>query len=205
MRLIVGLGNPGARYERTRHNVGFRVVEAFAKRHRLAFDEHEKDALVARGRVAGRSVVLAKPLTFMNLSGKAVALLVRAYAEVLSDLFVVYDDVDLPLGRLRIRESGSAGTHNGMESIVSSLESGAFPRLRFGIRGATLAESIDLADYVLEPFEAGEEELVEATVARAVDALFLFVRDDLRRAMNTFNREPATGQDSHDQTSGNAR
>ncbi|HEU5162334.1 MAG TPA: aminoacyl-tRNA hydrolase [Thermoanaerobaculia bacterium] len=195
MRLVVGLGNPGAKYERTRHNVGFRVLDAFAAKHRVAIATHEKDALTGKGRVAGQSVMLAKPLTFMNLSGKAVALLVRAYLESPADMLVVYDDIDLPLGKLRLRERGSAGTHNGMESILGSLETGGFPRLRFGIRGAGYSQSNDLARYVLDDFDPDEEPLVEEAIARASDALLLFVRGDLRRAMNTFNRDPETPRD----------
>ncbi|HEY0590737.1 MAG TPA: aminoacyl-tRNA hydrolase [Thermoanaerobaculia bacterium] len=190
MRLIVGLGNPGAKYERTRHNVGFRVVDAFAAKYRIDVSTHEKDALTGRGRVAGQSVMLAKPLTFMNLSGKAVSLLLRAYLDSPEDLLVVYDDIDLPLGKLRLRERGSAGTHNGMESILGSLETGAFPRLRFGIRGTTYSPSDDLARYVLDDFASDEEPVVAEAVARASDALLLFARGDLRRAMNTFNRDP---------------
>lgn len=190
MRLIVGLGNPGAQYAKTRHNVGWRVIDAFAAKYRIDVATHEKDAMTGRGRVAGQSVMLARPLTYMNLSGKAVSLLVRAYVESVADLLVVYDDIDLPLGKLRLRERGSAGTHNGMESILASLETGAFPRLRFGIRGTTYAQSDDLARYVLEDFEADEEPVVGDAVARACDALLLFARGDLRRAMNTFNREP---------------
>lgn len=190
MRLIVGLGNPGAKYERTRHNIGFRVVDAFAAKYRIDVATHEKDALTGRGRVAGQSVMLAKPLTFMNLSGKAVALLMRAYLESASDLLVIYDDIDLPLGKLRVRERGSAGTHNGMDSVIGSLETGAFARLRFGIRGATYSQSDDLARYVLDEFAPDEEPAVAEGVTRACDALLLFARGDLKRAMNTVNRDP---------------
>ncbi len=203
MRLIVGLGNPGANYERTRHNAGFRVIDAFAAKYRIGVGTHEKDALTGKGRVAGQSVMLAKPLTFMNLSGKAVSLLVRAYVESPEDLLVVYDDIDLPLGKLRLRERGSAGTHNGMESIIGSLETGSFPRLRFGIRGTTYSQTDDLARYVLDEFEPEEETAVAAGIARAMDALLLFARGDLRRAMNTFNRDPEPSRD--DQASTDAR
>lgn len=209
MRLIVGLGNPGRSYENHRHNIGFRVVEAFARRHRMQFDLHEKDASLARGRVAGNAVLLARPLTFMNLSGKAVSALVRAVLDGPDEMMVVYDDIDLPLGKLRIRERGSAGTHNGMESIVSSLETGEFPRLRFGIRGPGYDEARDLARYVLEDFTPDEGPLIGPAVDRACDALLLFVRGDLRRAMNSFNRDPEPESDrpepSHDQTSSNSR
>lgn len=195
MRLVVGLGNPGATYERTRHNVGFRVLDAFAAKHRIGISTHEKDALTGKGRVAGQSVMLAKPLTFMNLSGKAVSLLVRAYLDSPEDMLVVYDDIDLPLGKLRLRERGSAGTHNGMESILGSLETGSFPRLRFGIRGTGYSQSNDLARYVLDDFDPDEEPVVEEAIARASDALLLFVRGDLKRAMNTFNRDPESSRD----------
>jgi PTH1 family peptidyl-tRNA hydrolase len=188
MRLIVGLGNPGAEYERTRHNIGWQVVDAFAAKFRIAVTHHEKNAMTGTGRVAGGSVMVAKPLTYMNLSGDAVRLLVNAYLESTDDLMVVYDDIDLPLAKLRIRPNGSSGTHNGMRSIVGTLGSERFPRLRFGVRGPTYSER--LRDYVLEPFEADEEPLVQRGIERAVDALLLFARGDLRRAMNEFNRDP---------------
>lgn len=194
MKLIVGLGNPGAEYEGTRHNMGFRVVETFAARYRVALDRHEKNAMVGSGRVAGNAVVLAKPLTFMNVSGSAVSLLVRAHLETPADLLVVYDDVDLPLGKIRLREGGSPGTHNGMKSIVAALGTDRFPRLRFGIRGEELDGRRDLADFVLDRFEPEEHEQVAAAVTRAVEAAFLFARDDLRRAMNQFNRDPVPAE-----------
>ena len=190
MKLIVGLGNPGAEYEGTRHNIGFRTVEAFAERYRLRFDTHEKNALTGRGRVAGNAIMVAKPLTYMNVSGAAVSLLVRAYLESPSDLLVVYDEVDLPLAKIRVREGGSAGTHNGMKSIIESLGTDRFPRLRFGIRGEDFDGRRDLADFVLDRFEPEEEERVSVGIQRAVEAAFLFARDDLRRAMNQFNRDP---------------
>jgi len=186
MKLIVGLGNPGPEYERTRHNVGWQAVDAFAKKFRIDVARHEKNALTGTGRVAGGSVLVAKPLTFMNLSGDAVRLLVNAYAETPADMIVVYDDIDLPLGRLRIRPNGSAGTHNGMRSIVAELGTENFPRLRIGV-GAPQGK---LRDYVLDAFAPDEQPLVEDAIKRSIDALVLFMRDDLRRAMNEFNRGP---------------
>ena len=188
MKLIIGLGNPGAEYERSRHNIGWNVVDAFAKKFRIDISKHEKDAMTGEGRVAGGSVKVAKPLTFMNLSGDAVRLLVNAYLESTDDLLVVYDDIDLPLARLRIRPSGSAGTHNGMRSIVASLATERFPRLRFGVRGTEYPDG-RLRDYVLDEFTAEEMPLVNRGIERAVDALVLFARGDLRRAMNEFNRD----------------
>ena len=190
MNLIVGLGNPGPEYERTRHNVGWQVVDAFARKFRIDVTRHEKNALTGTGRVAGGSVLVAKPLTYMNLSGDAVRLLINAYAESPEEMIVVYDDIDLPVGKLRIRESGSAGTHNGMRSIVETLATERFPRLRIGI-GA--ADGGPLRDYVLDEFAPDEQPIVERAITRAVDALVLFIRGDLRRAMNEFNRDPDAG------------
>ena len=197
MKLIVGLGNPGAEYERSRHNVGWMVVDAFARKFRIAISKHEKEAMTGEGRVAGGSVKIAKPLTFMNLSGDAVKLLVNAYLDSTDDLLVVYDDIDLPLARLRIRPSGSAGTHNGMRSIVASLATERFPRLRFGVRGAEYPDG-RLRDYVLDDFIAEEAPLVSRGIERAVDALVLFARDDLRRAMNEFNRDTIESSEKDD-------
>jgi PTH1 family peptidyl-tRNA hydrolase len=187
MKLIVGLGNPGPDYEKTRHNAGWHVVDAFARKFRIAVTKHEKNALTGSGRVGGGGVMVAKPLTFMNLSGDAVRLLVNAYIESLNDVIVVYDDIDLPLGKLRIRPSGSAGTHNGMRSIIGELGSEAFPRLRVGIG---VQEQGRLRDYVLDEFTADEQPVIDRAIERAVDALVLFCRGDLKRAMNQFNRDP---------------
>src|SRR6266508_401612 len=159
MKLIVGLGNPGPEYAATRHNIGWKAVDAFASKFRIRIEKHEKNAMTGQGRVAGGSVVVAKPLTFMNLSGDSVKLLINAYTESLDELIVVYDDVDLPLGKLRIRPSGSAGTHNGMRSIVTALESEKFARLRIGIRGVDASGR--LHDYVLDEFTPEEAETVE--------------------------------------------
>ena len=187
MKLIVGLGNTGPEYEKTRHNVGWQVVDAFARKFRIELSTHEKNAMTGTGRVAGGSVMVAKPLTYMNLSGDAVRLLSNAYLESTDDLMVVYDDIDLPLGRLRIRPNGSSGTHNGMRSIIGTLGSERFPRLRIGIGSA---EQGRLRDYVLDEFTAEEQPLVDRAIERAVSALLLFARGDLRRAMNEFNKDP---------------
>ena len=185
MKLIVGLGNPGPEYAKTRHNVGWQVVDAFARKFRIEVTTHEKNAMTGSGRVAGGSVMIAKPLTYMNLSGDAVRLLVNAYLDSTDDLMVVYDDIDLPLGKLRIRPNGSSGTHNGMRSIIGTLGSERFPRLRVGIGSS---EQGKLRDYVLDEFPPEEQEAVDAAIDRAVSALVLFARGDLRRAMNEFNQ-----------------
>ena len=200
MKLIVGLGNPGNEYARSRHNVGWMIADAFAQKFRIRIDKHEKDAMTGVGRVAGGAVMVAKPVAYMNNSGDAVKLLADAYVESLQDLIVVYDEVDLPLGKLRIRERGSSGTHNGMRSVVASLASESFPRLRFGVRGESYSESGRLRDYVLDDFEESELPAVSRGVERAVDALVLFARGDLRRAMNEFNRESDSDPDPSETT-----
>lgn len=187
MKLIIGLGNPGPQYERTRHNVGWHVLDAFAKKFRIEITKHEKNALTGAGRVAGGSVTVAKPLTYMNLSGDAVRLLANAYIESPDDLMIVYDDIDLPAGKLRIRPNGSPGTHNGMRSVIATLGHERIPRLRVGVGAPDAAGH--LRDYVLDEFSAEEQPLMEKAIARAVDALVLFARGDLKRAMNEFNRD----------------
>jgi PTH1 family peptidyl-tRNA hydrolase len=195
MKLIVGLGNPGSEYERTRHNIGWQVIDAFARKFRIELDTHEKNAMTGRGRVAGGAVMVARPLTYMNLSGDAIKLLVNAYADSTDELMVVYDDIDLPVGKLRIRPNGSSGTHNGMRSIVSSLASERFARLRFGVRGAGYGKNA-LRDYVLDEFDADDQPAVARGIERSLDALVLFARGDLRRAMNEFNRDTDAPQES---------
>ncbi|HJW92708.1 MAG TPA: aminoacyl-tRNA hydrolase [Thermoanaerobaculia bacterium] len=187
MKLIVGLGNPGDGYAKTRHNAGWMVVDAFAKKFRIDMNRHEKESMTGEGRVAGGSVKVAKPLTYMNLSGDAVRLLVNAYLDSTDDLMVVFDEIDLPLGKLRIKPDGSAGTHNGMRSIVESIGTERFARLRVGVRGESHAD-YRLRDYVLDEFTPEEQPALDDAIARAVDALVLFARGDLKRAMNEFNR-----------------
>src|SRR6185369_6742309 len=174
MKLIVGLGNPGEGYAKTRHNAGWMVVDAFARKFRIDVTRHEKESMTGEGRVAGG----------------AVRLLVNAYLDSTDDLIVVFDEIDLPLGKLRIKPSGSAGTHNGVRSIVESLGTERFARLRVGVRGETQAD-YRLRDYVLDEFTPEESPIVEKTIERAVDALVLFARGDLKRAMNEFNRDPS--------------
>jgi len=198
VKLIVGLGNPGSEYARSRHNAGWMIVDAFAEKFRIDIRKHEKDALTGTGRVAGGSVMVAKPLTYMNNSGDVVKLLTDGYVDSLHDLIIVTDDIDLPLGKLRIRQNGSSGTHNGMRSVVASLASESFPRLRFGVRGANYAEVGRLRDYVLDDFEDSELPVVGRSIERAGDALLLFARGDLKRAMNAFNRDPESESESED-------
>ena len=188
MVLLVGLGNPGPRYRGTYHNVGFDVVEEIARRHGVAFGAAPADALVARWRRPGRDVLLVKPLTFMNLSGRAVGDLQRFYKVDPEALLVIVDDVNLPAGRVRLRARGSAGGHNGLKSIIGCLGTDGFPRLRVGVgRGDPRR---DLADHVLARVPADERERLREAVALAADAAECFAEAGVLEAMNRFNAAP---------------
>lgn len=187
MKLIVGLGNPGQKYRGTRHNVGFEVVDLVASRHALTWESAPAGALVARWR--GRSTLLAKPLTFMNLSGQAVGDLARFFKIDLADLLVIVDEVHLAVGRLRARPSGSAGGHNGLKSLIGLLGTDQFARLRVGVGRGDARR--DLADHVLARFDSDERAIVEETVVRAADAVELFVSEGIAAVMNRFNANPA--------------
>lgn len=191
MKLVVGLGNPGPEYRDTRHNVGFLVADELARRWRVPDAWREKfAALHIKTMVGDDAVVLAKPLTYMNLSGQAVAGLAGFYKIEPADMLVVTDDVALPLGRLRARPEGSAGGHNGLKSIIQHLGTQAFPRLRVGVgRGD---DRRDLADHVLGRFAPDERETVSAAVLRAADATERFLSDGIERVMSAFNAATQT-------------
>ena len=191
MKLIVGLGNPGREYRDTRHNVGFMVVEEIAGRYALSWSQAPSqvpDALVAK-RYGSDPLLLAKPLTFMNLSGGAVAGLARYYDVPVADVLIVVDEAALPFGRLRARARGSAGGHNGLKSVIERLGTAEFPRLRLGVgRGD---DRRDLSDHVLSTFERGERAELESFIARAADAAEMFAAEGIGKVMNTYNPEPA--------------
>ena len=187
MKLIVGLGNPGAKYRGTRHNVGFAVVDELARRASADFESAPAEALMAKWR--SRDTLIAKPMTYMNLSGQAVGELVRYFKIDVVDLLVIFDEVHLPLGRLRARARGSAGGHNGLKSIIERLGTTEFSRLRLGVgRGDGRR---DLANHVLSIFERSERAELEAFITRAADAVELFAAEGILAVMNTYNPEPA--------------
>ena len=198
MKLIVGLGNPGPEYRDSRHNAGFMVLDEIARRHHLTWamaPAQLPDALVAKKfrplgaeASAKAAVLLSKPLTFMNRSGDAVAALSRYYDVEPVDLLVVVDDIDIPFGRLRTRASGSAGTHNGLRSVVERLGT-QFPRLRVGVGRGDARR--DLADHVLAKFEPAEREQLESIVTRAADAAEMFAVEGIVKVMNTYNADDA--------------
>jgi len=191
MKLIVGLGNPGKTYARNRHNVGFQCLNHFARLHSIHFDRRQCQARVGTGKVSGEKLLLAKPGTFVNLSGKSVAGLVQKHHIPLSDLLVIYDDLDLPLGRIRLRQSGSSGGHKGMNSIISALSSEDFPRIRVGIgrpQGEKQSMSDDaIVDYVLSDFSSQEEAIIKPAIAKVAEAIDCFLTEGIKAAMNRFN------------------
>lgn len=194
LSLIVGLGNPGSEYAAHRHNIGFQVLQALAGMHGLSFAREKKaKARVAEGRIGERPVLLAKPQTFMNLSGKSVRRLSRDRQITPDRILVVCDDLDLPLGRLRIRPKGGSGGQKGLRSIIEALGSQDFARLRVGI-GRPLG-SIDPAEYVLLPFADEEKSLLAETVSRAVEAVESWLADGIVATMDRFNRPPSSADD----------
>ena len=190
MRLVVGLGNPGSRYRRTRHNVGFMVVDRLAARWRIAVGGRRHEAEVGVGEIAGVRAVLSKPQTFMNASGEAVARLRRAYRVTPAEIVVIHDDLDIAPGRLRVRGGGSAGGHQGVASLIAALGA-EFARVRVGI-GRPPGGS-DPVDFVLSPFTAEEWAMVEGVIERAAEGVESLFREGLERTMNVFNVRCATG------------
>ena len=185
--LIAGLGNPGREYAQTRHNVGFQIVTRLAESHGLNFSRMQNAALVAAGRIGDVRVVLAKPQTWMNESGKAIGPLARFYKVESARLLVVYDDLDIPAGTLRLRSEGGGGGHKGMRSVIEQRGGQDFPRLRVGV--GRPPGRMDAADYVLQPFTRDEEILMDGARDRAIAAIECFLAEGIVAAMNRFNTQ----------------
>ncbi len=193
MKLVVGLGNPGPKYAHTRHNVGFRVVDLLAKRHGVSFSPNRWQAMTARCQVDEVPCLLVKPMTYMNLSGEAVGPLARFYKVPPEAILLVYDDMDLPLGTLRMRPKGSPGGHKGVASVIQHLGTTEIPRLRIGI--GRPPGGMDPAAYVLAPFSEEEEAIIAGVVENAADAVECWLTKGLEAAMNWVNargRPPVT-------------
>jgi len=191
MKLIVGLGNPGKTYAHNRHNIGFLCLNYFARLHSIRFDHRQCRARVSLAEVGGKQLLLAKPGTFVNISGESVACLVRKHDTILSDLLVIYDDLDLPLGKIRLRQSGGSGGHKGMNSIISALGSEDFPRIRVGI-GRPHSEEQPISEdaivnYVLSDFSRQEEAIIKPVIATVSEAIDCFLTQGIEAAMSKFN------------------
>ncbi len=184
MYIIVGLGNIGRKYQGTRHNIGFDTVEYLASKHDIKINKLKHKAMLGEGIIAGEKVILAQPQTFMNLSGEAVLALVNYYDLPLENLIVIYDDIDIELGALRIRKKGSAGTHNGMKNIIMLLNDDKFPRIRIGVGRD---ERMDLKDFVLSRYHKDEVKPMETAVKRCCEAIECLISDGVDMAMNKYN------------------
>lgn len=184
MYVIAGLGNPGKEYEKTRHNMGFLVVDRLAEKCGIKVNKLKHKALMGDGRIGGEKVLLVKPQTYMNLSGESLREVVRYYDVEMSDLIVIYDDFDLETGALRIRKKGSAGSHNGMKSVIYQLQSDEFPRVRIGI-GAS--GGLDWKDFVTGRISSAEADVLAETLDKAADAIISIIEDGIDVAMNRFN------------------
>lgn len=187
MYLIVGLGNPGREYALTRHNIGFETIDYLARKKQVAIIKEEHHGISGSFFENGEKVTLVKPMTYMNNSGECVAAFADYYDIPLDKILVIYDDIDLDAGRIRIRKKGSAGTHNGMRSILYHLQDENFPRIRIGI--GKKPPQWDLADYVLSKFQPDEIETMQHAVIQAAEAIELFIKEDIDTAMNRLNRK----------------
>jgi PTH1 family peptidyl-tRNA hydrolase len=185
MKIIVGLGNPGYTYRRTRHNIGYMVVNALAEAREIRIRRGKYQCMWGEGEVGKERVLLVRPITFMNASGVSVAGVLKHYDCAMSDLLVVCDDVNLDLGKMRLRRSGSAGGHNGMTSIIKQLHTEEFPRLRIGVNRPP--EGVDMMSYVLGAFRRGEWPVVNEVIAKAAQAVETWVYYGIDEAMNRFN------------------
>lgn len=185
MYLIAGLGNPGHEYEKTRHNIGFRVLDAIAEEAGIDVGEKKNKGLCGKGMFAGEKVILVKPQTFMNASGECIREVADYYKIEPENIIIIFDDISLDPGKLRIRKKGSAGGHNGIKSIIANLSTQDFPRVKFGI--GDKPKGYDLADYVLGRFSKEDEEVISENLPRAVKAVELMIREGAEAAMNQMN------------------
>ena len=185
MKIIAGLGNPAAKYEGTRHNTGFAVIDQLAEKYSIRVNTNRQRGLCGAGIIGGEKVLLVKPLTFMNLSGECIRPLMDYYKLEPSELLVIYDDISLEIGQIRIRAKGSAGGHNGMKSIIGHLGTQEFPRIKVGVGGKP--EQMDLADYVLGHFSREEQAAIKESVKLAAEASEFILTDGVKEAMNRFN------------------
>ena len=185
MYVIAGLGNPGKQYENTKHNIGFMAIDYLADKHGIDINKIKFKGLYGEGKIAGEKVILLKPQTYMNLSGESIREIMNFYKLPPENLFVIYDDVDLEMGKIRIRKKGSAGSHNGMKSIIYQLANHDFPRFRVGIDGERKG---DLARYVLGGFSKDNVELIEKAIVNVAEAIEYALKFDIDSAMNIYNK-----------------
>ena len=186
MFIVVGLGNPGLKYKNTRHNVGFSVLDLIASELNINIGKLKHRAIIGEGNVGEEKIVLVKPQTYMNLSGESIKEIVDWYRADILKLILIYDDIDLPLGKIRIRRSGSAGSHNGMRSILYHIKSEQFPRIRIGI--GKPSQDFELAEFVLSKFTSEESEIIKHSIEKAAKATLAIIKNDIEYAINNFSQ-----------------
>jgi PTH1 family peptidyl-tRNA hydrolase len=197
MYIIAGLGNPGKRYENTRHNLGFITIDAIARENGIHVNKIKHKALVGEGIISGQRVLLVKPQTYMNLSGESIREVIEYYKTEPENLLVIYDDIDIPLGQIRVRKKGSAGTHNGMRSIIYQIQTDLFPRIRIGIGGE---RKRGLINYVIGGFKKEEKETIEDAVIRAAKAAVSILEKGIEKTMSEYNVKPKqTGEEQENE------
>lgn len=185
MNLIVGLGNPGEKYKNTKHNTGFRAIDVLSEKLSIDVSKNKFSAKIGQGMVQDKKIILAKPQTYMNLSGESIVQIMDYYKIAPEDLYVIYDDIDIDVGKLRIRKRGSAGTHNGMRNIIYMLQDDNFPRFRIGI--SKPGENMDLISYVITPFTKQQDEHIQKVLELCADAVIMSLNDGIDKAMNKYN------------------
>ncbi|MBI5071704.1 aminoacyl-tRNA hydrolase [Candidatus Falkowbacteria bacterium] len=190
MKIIIGLGNPGEKYENTRHNIGFAVVSSF-KFQVSSFPDwkinKKFNSEISEGKINGEKIILLKPHTFMNNSGQAVAVATNFYKVKPADILIIHDDIDLPLGKMRVKKDGSSGGHRGIESIITALGTNNFPRLKIGVGPKERPKNFDAANFVLKKFGKGEEKTLNLIIKKATEAVAVILSDGVQEAMNKFN------------------
>ena len=197
MFVIAGLGNPGKKYEKTRHNMGFLVIDKLAEKNDIKVNKIKHKSLVGDGFISGRKSLLVKPQTYMNLSGEAIREVVDYYDVAMEELIVIYDDFDLEIGTIRIRKNGSAGSHNGMKNIIQHLHDSDFPRIRLGIGKSG---NLDWKDFVLGKLGGDEQKAIDEAVENAADAIMCILEEGIDRAMNKYNvKAKPAGKEQSDQ------
>jgi len=190
LKVVVGLGNPGLQYEFSRHNIGFRIIDNLAREIETEFKKVKSyDSLISRGKINNYNLRLVKPQTYMNLSGKSVNKIVSYYRISFQDLLIVYDDLNLELGQIRIRKRGSAGGHKGVESIIQYLNSEDIPRLRIGIGKPSINSNFDYASYVLSNFNDKEKDKISEVIQLSTEAIKTIIEDGLEKAMRKYNKK----------------
>jgi len=187
MHIIIGLGNPTREYEGTRHNIGFDVITRIAEDYHILLDFKKHKAICGKGYIEGEKVILAKPQTYMNLSGESVRELMDFYKVMPNEIIVIYDDISLDVGQIRLRKQGSAGGHNGIKSILNHIGTQEFPRIKVGV--GDKPKGWDLADYVLSPFSKQDQPIIQDTITKSSEAVKSIIKDGMEAAMNIYNKK----------------